>query len=88
MVLISNVADEQKLFRNMDIFDFESNCVEDEKIKDTRSTTRIGKYDPVSISKSCNDLEDPIFLCEVNLVTWCKFSMMLWKTLPHSLKPN
>ena len=53
-------TNEQKLFKNLAIFDFESMCVQEESFKDTVTPTnppvRIGKHIPFSVSfflKSC-----------------------------------
>ena len=41
---------QQKLFKNLAIFDFESICVQKESFKDTKTTTWIGKHVPISVS--------------------------------------
>ena len=43
---------EQKLFKNLAIFDFESICVRQESYKQTETTTWIGKHVPISASIS------------------------------------
>ena len=53
---------QQKLFKNLAIFDFESICVPEESYKDTTTTTWIGKHVPTSVSISSNLVEEPIFL--------------------------
>ena len=58
-----NYTSEQKLFKNLAIFDFESICVQDETFRDTNITTGIGKHVPISASISSNLVEEPIFLC-------------------------
>ena len=58
-----NYTSEQKLFKNIAIFDFESICVQEETFRDTITTTWIGKHVPVSVSISSNLMEEPIFLC-------------------------
>ena len=55
--------DDQKLFKNLAIFDFESICVPTEELKDTNTTTWIGKHEPISVSISSNLIEEPVFLC-------------------------
>ena len=55
---------EQKLFKNLAVFDFESICVSHAELKDTPSTTWIGKHEPISVSISSNLADDPIFLCD------------------------
>ena len=59
-------TDDQKLFTNLAVFDFESICIPDEKFKNTKSTTCIGKHDPISVSISSNLLAKPIFFCNSN----------------------
>ena len=54
---------EQKLFKNLAKFDFESICVQKETFRDTNTTTWIGKHVPISVSFSSNLVEEPIFLC-------------------------
>ena len=54
---------EQKLFKNLAIFEFESICVQEESFKDTNATTWIGKHVPISVSISSNLVEEPIFIC-------------------------
>ena len=58
-----NYTSEQKLFKNLAIFDFESICVQEETLRDTITTTWIGKIVPISVSISSNPVEEPIFLC-------------------------
>ena len=43
---------EQKLFKNLAIFDLESICVKEESYQQTEATTWIGKYVPISVSIS------------------------------------
>ena len=58
---------EQKLFKNLAIFDFESICVKEaNSYKQTETTTWIGKHVPISVSISSNLIPDPIFLCNAN----------------------
>ena len=57
---------EQKLFKNLAIFDFESICVKEESYKQTETTTWIGKHVPISVSFSSNLIPEPIFLCNSN----------------------
>ena len=54
---------EQKLFKNLAIFDFESICVQEETFRDTNTTTWIRKHVPISVSFSSNLVEEPIFIC-------------------------
>ena len=53
---------EQTLFKKLDLFDFESICVQEESSKDTHTTKWIGKHTPISVSISSNLLKKPIFL--------------------------
>ena len=55
--------EDQKLFKNSDVFDFESICVPSNELEDTNTTTCIGKHEPISVSISSNLLQEPIFLC-------------------------
>ena len=59
-------TDDQKLFNNLAVFDFESICVPEEKFKNTETTTWIGKHVPISVSISSNLIAMPIFLCNSN----------------------
>ena len=54
---------EQKLFKKLAIFDFESICVQVETFRDTITTTWTRKHVPISESISSNLVEEPIFLC-------------------------
>ena len=64
-----NYTSEQKLFKNLAIFDFESVCVQEKTFRDTITTTWIGKHAPISVSISSNLVEEPIFLCTLILIT-------------------
>ena len=55
--------EDQILFKNLAIFDFESICVKAETYKETETTKWVGKHIPVSVSISSNLIPDPIFLC-------------------------
>ena len=59
-------TDDQKLFNDLAVFDFESICIPEEKFKNTESTTWICKNVPVSVSISSNLIAKPIFLCNSN----------------------
>ena len=59
-------TDDQKLFTNLAVFDFESICIPEEKFKNTETTTWIGKHVPISASISSNLIAKPIFLCNSN----------------------
>ena len=57
---------EQKLFKNLAVFDFESICVKEDSYKQTETTTWIGKHVPISVSNSSNLIPEPIFLCNAS----------------------
>ena len=58
---------EQKLFKNLAIFDFESICVKEANIyKQTGTTTCIGQHVSISVSISSNLIPEPIFLGNAN----------------------
>ena len=52
------------MFKNLVIFDFESICVPSDQLKDTNTTTWIGKHEPISVSISSNIIDEPVFLCD------------------------
>ena len=54
-------TNEQTLFKNLVIFDFESICVQEESFKDTDTTKWIGKHIPIWVSISSNLVKEPIF---------------------------
>ena len=56
------VSQDNKLFNNLAIFDFESICVPTEELKETQTTIWIGKHVPISVSISSNLIDEPIFL--------------------------
>ena len=55
--------EDQKLFKNLAVFDLESICVKEETYKETETTKWIGKHVPISVSISSNLIPEPIFLC-------------------------
>ena len=59
-------TDDQSLFTNLAVFDFESTCIPGEKFKNTEKTTWIRKHIPISNSISSNLLAEPKFLCNSN----------------------
>ena len=59
-------TDDQKLYINLAVFDFESICIPEENFKNTETTTWIGKHVPISVSISSNLITLPIFLCNSN----------------------
>ena len=56
-------TEDQKLFINLAVFDFESICIPEEKFKNIETTIWIGKHVPISVSISSNLRAKPIFLC-------------------------
>ena len=56
-------TNEQTLFENLAVFDFESICVQGESFKDRDTTKWIGKHVPIPVSISSNLVKGPIFLC-------------------------
>ena len=59
-------TDDQTLFTNLAVFDFESICIAEEKFKNTDATTWIDKYVTISVSISSNLIAKPIYLCNSN----------------------
>ena len=59
-------TDHQKLFANLAVFDFESVCIPEEKLKNTETTTWFGKHVPISVSISSNLLAKPIIFWNSN----------------------
>ena len=59
-------TDDQKLFGKLAIFDFEFICIPEEKFKNTKTTTWIGKHVPIAVSISSNLKTTPTFLCNFN----------------------
>ena len=55
--------EDQKLFKNLAVFDFQSNCNKEETYKETETTKWLGKYVPISVSFSSNQIPEPNFLC-------------------------
>ena len=55
------VSEDDKLFNNLAIFDFESICVPTEELKETQTTTWIGKHVHISVSISTNLIDEPSF---------------------------
>ena len=59
-------TNEQQLFKNVAMFDFESICVREDGFEDTETTRCIGKHVPIFVSISSNLLQEPIFICDSN----------------------
>ena len=56
--------EDSKLFKNLVIFDVDSLCAPCEQLKDTSTTTWIGKHEPISVSISSNLNDEPVVLCD------------------------
>ena len=54
---------EKKTLRKFLIFVFDSNCVQEETFRDTKTKPWIGKHVPISVSSYSNLVEEPILLC-------------------------
>ena len=54
---------DQKLFKNLAVFDFESICLKEETHKKTETTKWTGKHVPISVSSSSNLIPKHFFLC-------------------------
>ena len=52
----------KKLLNDFAFFDFESICVRDTSLIDTKTTTCVGKYEPISVSVSSNLPQESIFI--------------------------
>ena len=61
------VSEDNKLFNNLAVFDFESICVPTEELKETQTTTLIGKRVPISVSVSSILIVDPSF-CTTRII--------------------
>ena len=68
---------EQKLFKNLAIFDSESICVKEDSYKQTDTTTWIEKHFPISVSISSNLIPEPIFLCNAILIILSRLLLLL-----------
>ena len=53
--------EDQKLFRNSAVFNFESICVKEETYRETETTKWVGKHVPISVSVSSNLIAEPVF---------------------------
>ena len=71
--------EEEKLFKNLTNFDFESICVKEDAYKETETTKWIGKHVPMSVSISSNLIQEPIFLCNTDLHHLSHLLLLLWK---------
>ena len=52
---------QQKFFKNLAKFDFESICVEEKSFKDKKTTTWIREHAPILVSISSKPVEEPVF---------------------------
>ena len=64
---ISSTQENRTLLKYLALFDFESIFVQKESLKDTMTTTWIGKHVPISVSISSSFLEEPTFLYNTDL---------------------
>ena len=56
--------EDDTLFKNLAVFDFEAICVHSVDASNTATTSWIGTHVPVSVSISPNLLNEPIFICD------------------------
>ena len=56
------VSEDNKFFKNLVIFDFESVCVPSVKLQELQTTTWIVKHVPISVFRSANLIDEPSFL--------------------------
>ena len=59
-------TDDQKLFNNLAVFDFDSISIPEKFFKNPETTTWIGKHFPISISIFSNLISEPNFLRKSN----------------------
>ena len=59
-------TDDQKLFRNMAIFDFETMCAQEDIFRDTDTNIWISKHVLISVSLLFTLIEQAILLCSSN----------------------
>ena len=78
--------DGPKSFNILAIFDFESIYVPTEDLKNTDTTTWIGKHEPISVSISSNLIEEPMFLCDKNPKTLSVSFVEALEELPNKSK--
>ena len=74
--------EDQKLFKNLVIFDLESICVKAETYKETETKKWIGKHVPISVSIFSNLIPEPIFLCNSDprhLVSFLSVPLKAWQ---------
>ena len=82
---ISN-DDNQIFFKDLAIIDCESICVPTEDLKNTNTTTWVGKHEPISVSISSNLIEKLVFLCEKDPKTLIVFFVEALKELANKGK--
>ena len=58
--------EQQKLFQNIVVSDFDSICVEEDSHKETETTLWIGMNVQISVSIPSNLIHEPIFLCDAS----------------------
>ena len=71
-------SDDQKLFKNIKIFNFESIYLLEDKFRYPDTTTWIAKHVPISVSVSSNLIEQPIFFFAIPIPElWLSHLLML-----------
>ena len=82
-----NYTSEQKLFKSLAIFDFESICVQEETFRDTNTTVWIGKHVPISVSNSSNLVKNQFSSATLTLITSLHLLLELLKIeLPKTMR--
>ena len=80
---------EQKLFKNLAIFDFECICVKEENsYKQTETSTLIGKHVPISVSISSNLISVPFFSATPILIISSRLLLLLSENWQLKAKPR
>ena len=70
-------SDDQKFFRNMAMFDFESICVQEDNFCDTETTAWISKNVRLYVSFLSNMVQQPIFFANPITALWLSHLLML-----------
>ena len=58
------LAEDKLVFSNFAVFGFESICVKGSTITDTKTTARVVKQEPISVSITSNLLKEPLCICD------------------------
>ena len=72
-------TNEQTLFKNLALFDFESICVQVKSFKDTDTTKEVRKNLPIAVSISSNLVKEPISPCNSGPHHWLLLLLVLLK---------